>query len=108
MDAIVYHFEPLLHGSSTLQVFSSGLDVPLNFFLTEIDHVAGEERFAVLLEVLLISIEHTIEPWEELFGTMIKLAPNQSREPKRVIAQKLTSDQCGGQLGYRKEGQLSG
>jgi len=37
-----YHFQPLLHWCSTLQIFGSGLDVEFNIVLTEIDHVAGE------------------------------------------------------------------
>jgi hypothetical protein len=61
----------LLHWGSTLQIFGCGTDVFLNRLLTKIDHVAGEERLAVLLEMLLIRIEHTIQPWQELLGTVI-------------------------------------
>lgn len=65
------HLEPLLHGSSTLEVGGSGLDVPLNGLLGEIDHVRGEERLAGLLEVGLIGVEHAIEPGEELLGAVV-------------------------------------
>jgi hypothetical protein len=33
--------------------------------------MAGEERFAVLLEINLISVEKTIQPWQKLLGAMI-------------------------------------
>jgi hypothetical protein len=61
----------LLHWGSTLKVLGSGLDVEVNLLLTQIDHVAGEQRLAVLLEVCLISIQETIQPWEELLGTVV-------------------------------------
>ena len=57
-----YHLKPLLHWGSALQVLSSGVDVVLDLLLAQIDHVAGEERLAVLLEVLLVRIHHTVQP----------------------------------------------
>jgi hypothetical protein len=66
-----HHLEPLLHWGSALQVLSGGLDVPLNLLLGEIDHVGREQRLAVLGEVLLISIEEAIQPWEKLLGAVI-------------------------------------
>lgn len=33
--------------------------------------MGGEEGFTMLLEVLLIGVEHTIEPGEELVSAMI-------------------------------------
>jgi hypothetical protein len=33
--------------------------------------VRGEEGNAVLLEELLLLLEHAIEPWEELLGAVI-------------------------------------
>ena len=66
-----HHLKPLLHWSSTLQVLGSGVDVILNSLLTKIDHVAGKQRLAMLLEMLLICIEHTIQPWQKLLGTVI-------------------------------------
>ncbi len=63
----------MLHGSGTLEVLCGGLDVELNCLLAEIDHVAGEEGLALLLEVLLISIEKAIQPWEKLLGAMISV-----------------------------------
>lgn len=71
LKALSYHLEELLHWCSTLKILGSGLDVVLNSLLAQIDHVAGEERLTVLLEVLLISIEKTIQPWEELLGAVI-------------------------------------
>lgn len=61
----------MLHWGGALQVLGSSLDVEVDLFLTQIDHVAGEERLAVLLEVLLIGIQETIQPWEKLLGAMV-------------------------------------
>lgn len=65
------HLEPLLHWSSALEVLSGGLDVVVNLLLREIDHVGREEWLAVGLEVSLIGIKETIQPWEELLGAVI-------------------------------------
>lgn len=65
------HLEPLLHWGSALEVLSGGLDVVVNLLLGEIDHVGREQWLAVGLEVSLISLEETIQPWEELLGTVI-------------------------------------
>ena len=67
-----YHLKPLLHWGSALEVLGSSLDVEVNLLLTEIDHMAREERLSVLLEVLLISVKHAIQPREELLGAIIK------------------------------------
>ena len=61
----------MLHWGSTLEVLGSGLNVIVDFLLAQIDHVAGEERFAMSLEIRLISIKKTIQPWEELLGAVI-------------------------------------
>lgn len=63
----------MLHWSGTLQVLGCGLDVEVNLLLTEIDHVAGEQRLAVLLEVCLIRIKKAVQPWEELLGAVISV-----------------------------------
>lgn len=65
------HLEPLLHGSSALQVLGGGLDVPVNRLLGQINHVRREEGLAGSLEVGLISSEHAIEPREELLGAVV-------------------------------------
>lgn len=33
--------------------------------------MAGEQRFAMFFEVLLIRIQHAIQPWQKLLSTMI-------------------------------------
>jgi hypothetical protein len=73
---ITHHFEPLLHGGSTLEVGGSGLDVVVDGLLREIDHVAGEKGLAVELEVALILIEEAIEPREELLGAVVGVKNN--------------------------------
>ncbi len=66
-----YHFQPLLHRSSPLQVLGSGLDVPVDGLLGQIDHVGGEKRLAVFLEVGLICVHHTIEPRKQLLCAVV-------------------------------------
>jgi hypothetical protein len=68
-----YHLEPLLHWGSTLKVLSGGLNVEVDLLLGEIDHVRREKWLAVLSEVLLISVEKTVQPWEELLGTVVSV-----------------------------------
>ena len=65
------HLEELLHWRSTLQILGCGLDVELDSLFRQIDHVRGEERLAVLLEVLLVGVEHAVEPWEKLLGAVV-------------------------------------
>jgi hypothetical protein len=71
-----YHLQPLLHWRSTLEVLGSGLNVEVDFLLTQVNHVGGEKRLAVLLEVCLISIEKAIQPWEELLRAVIGVEDN--------------------------------
>ena len=73
---VTYHLEPLLHWGSTFKVCSSGGNVVVNFLLAQVDHVAGEERLAVGLEVSLISVQETIQPWKELLGAVISVEDN--------------------------------
>ena len=61
----------MLHWGSALKVLGGSLDVVVNLLLGEIDHVRGEKWLSVLLEVLLVGIKKTIQPWEELLGTVI-------------------------------------
>lgn len=65
------HLQPLLHGSSALQVGCGGLDVVVDGLLRQVDHVRGEEGLAVLLEVLLVGVEQTVEPWQKLLGAVV-------------------------------------
>lgn len=73
---MTYHLEPLLHWCSSLQIFGSSLDVVVNLLLGQIDHVGREQRLAVLLEVFLISVEKTVQPWQKLLGTVIGVEDN--------------------------------
>lgn len=65
------HLEPLLHGGSALQVGSGGVDVVVDGLFGQVDHVGGEQGLAMLLEVLLISVEHTVKPWQKLLGAVV-------------------------------------
>lgn len=66
-----YHFKPLLHWGSTLEVLGGSLHVELNLLLGKIDHVRGEQWLSVLLVVSLISIQQAIQPWEKLLGAVV-------------------------------------
>lgn len=68
----------MLHGCNTLEVLGCGLDVPLDGLLRQIDHVAGEERLAVELEIPLILIEHAVQPREQLLGAVIGVEDNRN------------------------------
>lgn len=70
------HLEPLLHGGSALEVGSGSVDVVVDGLLGQVDHVGGEERLAVLLEVLLIGVEHTVQPWQKLLGAVVGVEDN--------------------------------
>lgn len=70
------HLEPLLHGSSALEVLLGGLDVPLDLLLRQIDHVGREEGLAVLLEVSLVGIEHAIQPGQKLLRAVVGVEDN--------------------------------
>lgn len=56
-----------------LHVLDADLDVLVEGLLREIDHVGGEERLAVGLEVLLVGLEHAVEPGEELLGAVVRV-----------------------------------
>lgn len=71
-----YHLEPLLHGGSTLEVLGGGLDVVLDGLLREIDHVGREQGLAVLLEILLISVKHAVQPGQQLLGAVVGVQDN--------------------------------
>ena len=71
-----YHLKPLLHWRSTLEVLCSCLNVKVDLLLRQVDHVGGEERLAVLLEVCLISIKKAIQPWEELLSAVVGMEDN--------------------------------
>lgn len=68
-----YHLKPLLHRRGALEVLGRGIDVPVDLLLREINHVAGEERLTVELEVSLVLVEHAVQPWEELLGAVIRV-----------------------------------
>jgi hypothetical protein len=60
------HFEPLAHLVRPLEVLCGGVDVPLDWFLGQINHVGGKERLFVLPEESLVCVQHAIEPRQEL------------------------------------------
>ena len=108
------HLEPKADGSHALEVLHAGRDVLLLRFLGEIKHVGGEERLLVLLEVLFVGSEHSIEPRKELLGTVIRVKNDRavekgsadmmsSKNPRRRTREKLTRRtpwrryECGGQ-----------
>lgn len=65
------HFEPEAKRRHALEVVHAFFDVLLLRLLRKIQHVGGEEGFAVFLEVFLVCLEHTVKPWEKLFSAVI-------------------------------------
>ena len=66
-----FHLERKAEGRHALEVLDAGLDVLLLGLLGEVEHVGGEEGFLVLGKVLLVGLEHAIEPGKELLGTVV-------------------------------------
>ena len=66
-----FHLEPQTDFRHTSKIFDTGGDVLLFWFLGKIEHVRGEERLLMLLVVLFVGFEHTVEPGKELMGAVI-------------------------------------
>jgi hypothetical protein len=67
------HLEPDAEGGHTFEVLDAGGDILLLGLLGKVEHMRGEERFPMLLEVGFISLEHAIKPWQEFVSTMIRV-----------------------------------
>lgn len=65
------HLEPETEGGHALEVGDAGGDVVLFGLFGEVEHVGGEEGLLVLGKVLFVSLEHAIEPGEELLGAVV-------------------------------------
>jgi hypothetical protein len=63
-----FHLEPDPERRRAPELLGADFNVFVLRLLGQVKHVRGEESFAVLLEVLFVGLEHTIEPWEELLG----------------------------------------
>lgn len=70
------HLEPDLHVSHFFKVLGADGNVLIIGFLGKIEHVRGKEGFAVLCKVGFVGLEHTIEPRQELLGTMVRVENN--------------------------------
>ena len=67
------HLEPEVDLGHALKVLYAELNVLLLWLLREVEHVGGEEGLSVLLEVSLVGLEHAVEPWQELLGTVVRV-----------------------------------
>mmetsp|Transcript_39556 Transcript_39556/g.58174 ORF Transcript_39556/g.58174 Transcript_39556/m.58174 type:complete len:331 (-) Transcript_39556:150-1142(-) len=67
------HLEPDVHSRHLLKVHFADTNVLLVGFLGEIKHVGAEQRLAILLEIVLVSGKHTIEPRKKLLRTVIRV-----------------------------------
>ena len=67
------HLEPETERGHALEVLDASVDVVLLGFFGEIEHVRREERLIVLFEIVLVCVEHAIEPGEKLFGAVIRV-----------------------------------
>jgi len=71
-DADLYLKEALDLGHA-LKILGAGSNVLFVGLLRKIKHVRGKKRRTVLLEVLLIGIEHAIKPWQKLLRTVVRV-----------------------------------
>jgi len=86
------HLEPLLHGSSALEVLGGGLDVPLDGLLAQVDHVRAEEGLAMLLEVLLIGIELVLVSMRTWSGSRQRRATHHAVQPRQQLLRAARAD----------------
>merc|ERR1719199_351545 len=68
------HLKDLIHGCHLFEVLSTNANILVMGLLRQVKHVGCEERLAIYFEVLLVSFDHAIKPWEELLGTMVRVA----------------------------------
>lgn len=70
------HLQPETNWGHALEVFDASCDVLFLALFRKVEHVGGEEGLAVLLEVCLIRLEHTLEPREELVCAVVAVHDN--------------------------------
>lgn len=58
------HLKPDAEGGHAFKVFDTGGNIVLFTLLRKVEHMRGEERFLMFLEVRFVGFEHTIEPWQ--------------------------------------------
>jgi hypothetical protein len=71
-----FHLKPDPDRRHVLEVRGADFDVFVLRLLGQVKHVRGKESFAMLLEVLFVGLEHTVEPWEELLGAVVAVQDN--------------------------------
>ena len=109
-----FHLEPKAEGGHALKVFHASSDVLLLGLLGKVKHVGGEQGLAVLLEVLFIGLEHTIEPGEKFVGTVVGVENHRTElylleERSKIVVRVLTLHTllrpcgCGGQQQRHQE-----
>jgi hypothetical protein len=54
-----------------LEILDACLDIFFLRLFAEVKHMAGEKSFAMLIEVLLVFGEHTIEPGQQFMRTVV-------------------------------------
>ena len=57
----------------SLKVLDTELNVLLLGLLGQVEHVGREQGLAVFLVVGLVGLEHTVKPWEELLGAVVRV-----------------------------------
>mmetsp|Transcript_26817 Transcript_26817/g.49284 ORF Transcript_26817/g.49284 Transcript_26817/m.49284 type:complete len:265 (-) Transcript_26817:277-1071(-) len=65
------HLQQDVDLSHTLQVLLADLNVLLKRLLREINHVRGEERFAMQLKVALVCLHQPIQPRKQVLGAVV-------------------------------------
>mmetsp|Transcript_16018 Transcript_16018/g.36590 ORF Transcript_16018/g.36590 Transcript_16018/m.36590 type:complete len:354 (+) Transcript_16018:1312-2373(+) len=67
------HLQQAVHLGHAGHVLDTELDVLVQRLLRQINHVRAEEGLSMLLEVLLISVQHSVKPGKELLGAVIRV-----------------------------------
>ena len=70
------HLEEAVDLGKAGHVLGGELDVLVQGLLRQVDHMRGEKGLLVGLEVLLIGLDHAVEPGEELLGAVVRVEHN--------------------------------
>mmetsp|Transcript_93253 Transcript_93253/g.216726 ORF Transcript_93253/g.216726 Transcript_93253/m.216726 type:complete len:217 (+) Transcript_93253:449-1099(+) len=83
------HLQYEVHGCHLLEVLCADGHVLLVWLLGEVQHVRAEEWLAVHLKVLLVGLEHAIEPGQELLRAMVRVHEHRNAVGRRDVAHEV-------------------
>ncbi len=71
-----FHFKEKAHWCHSLEIALANLNVLGLGLFGEIEHVRREERLSMNFKVVLIGLDHAVEPGEKALGTVIRVEHN--------------------------------